>query len=156
MIQTKAYTVNGIAEAKLTYPATCIWHTFTVEAETNGGIVSGTFSASYPAVAPVVLKLSGPSSVSPNGGYVYVSALLKDENGDGLPIKNSVILFSSSIDNVTFSTNPCITDINGMCGTTVYIPALPVKPDNTTEERKVVITGQSGTAIGTLSITQSP
>ncbi len=150
VIQSRAYTVNGVATANLTYPAQCIWKTYRVYAETNGGEITGSLLGSYPAVAPVTLTLSGPTTVSPSGGFVSINATLKDEGGNGLPIEGAKIVFSSSVDNVTFTYNPVVTDINGEASTEAFIPALP---DNVTS-REVDITGQSGTAIGVLKITQ--
>ncbi len=149
VIQNESVTVNGIATAKLTYPGQCIWKSYRVYAETSGGQVTGVLSGVYPAVAPVQLVLSGPTAVSPYGGIITVVAQLKDENGEGLPIGDTSVLFSSS-DNVTFDYNPVTTDSSGIASVNVYIPALP---DNVTI-REITITGQAGTATGTLQVLQ--
>ncbi len=151
LLQPQGITSNGVATATLVYPGECIWKGYTVYAETSGGDVRGSYNGSYPAVAPVSLALSGPTSIGPSGGFVRIYATLKDENGDGLPIGDTPVRYSSSADNVTFTPNPSNTDANGISVTDAYIPPLPAG----TDKRTVSITGQAGSAIGTLSITQS-
>ncbi len=150
MIQEQGVTSKGIATATLVYPAQCIWRAYRISAETSGGEVSGVFNDSYPAVAPVSLSLAGPGAVSPNGGNITVVATLKDESGNGLPIQGANVIFSSSVDNVTFNPTTATTGSDGITYTTVHIPAL----DNTTDQRTITITGQTGDAIGSLTIQQ--
>ena len=150
MIQQQGITKDGIATATLVYPSQCIWKGYSVHAETSGGQVSGTINDSYPAVAPASITLSGPSAIGPGGGSVTVVATLKDEDGNGLPIQGANILFSSSVDNVTFAPSSSLTNSNGITYTVVTIPPL----DNTTTQRTITITGQSSSAIGSLDIQQ--
>ncbi len=150
MIQQQGVTSNGVASATLLYPAQCIWKSYNIYAETSGGGISGILNGSYPAVSPVSLALAGPHYIGASGGYLNVVATLKDEGGNGLAIQDANIMFSSSADNVTFSPKIATTDSGGMASTTVYIPPL----DNTTLQRTVTITGQSGSAIDSLSVVQ--
>jgi len=150
MIQPQGITKDGIATAMLVYPSQCIWKGYSVSAETNGGQVSGTMNDSYPAVSPASITLSGPSAIGAGGGNITIIATLKDEGGNGLPIQGANVLFSSSVDNVTFAPSSSLTNSNGITYTTATIPPL----DNTTTQRTITITGQSGSAIGSLVIQQ--
>ncbi len=151
IIQPQSTTKDGIASANLVYPSQCIWKNFTITAGTSGAGIIGSLHSSYPAAAPVSLVLSGPATVSKNGGYIQVVATLKDEGGNGLPIEDEPVLFSSSLDNVTFSPKTAYTNNDGLATTTVYIPAMP---DNATQNRTISIIGQSGSALGSLTVTQ--
>ena len=153
MIQHQSATVRGIAKATIVYPSQCIWKDFKLSAETSGGGLSGVLNDVYPAVEPVTIKLNGPNYVDVSGGPVYITGYIKDEGGDGLPIINVPVIFTSSLDNVTFSNSTVYSDLNGNFDVTAYIPPLP---DNATEGRVIQITAQSGVSIGELTINQNP
>ena len=152
-----AKTSKGVAEAKLSYPAACIWKGYVISADSENGITAS-LSGDYPAVSPVKLALSGPTTISASGGNINVYLELKDEGGSGLPISNANVKMYSTLDNVTFNPQNVITDDTGQGYTTVYIPqnTVIVNPDNTTtsESRTITITGQVGSSIGSLNITQ--
>jgi len=151
MITGSSTTTSGVAQATLTYPAECIWKPYRITASSQSG-VAGTVNGSYPAVDPVKLTLVGPTTVGADGGAINISLELKDEDGNGLPIYGALVRMYSSLDNVTFSPSIVTTDIYGQGQTTAIIPA---NDDNNSQQRTFTITGQVGTAIGSITITQA-
>ena len=151
MITGSSTTKSGVAEATLTYPAVCIWKSYRITASSQSGIVA-TLNGGYPAVDPVKLTLAGPTTVGANGGVINISLELKDENGNGLPIYGAGVKMYSSLDNVTFNPSIVTTNIYGQGQTTAIIPA---NNDNNSQQRTFTITGQVGTAIGSITITQA-
>lgn len=153
-----AQTVNGVATATLTYPSQCIWKTFSLTA--NAGTLSTSQTGHYPAKDPVDLSLTSPSTVPSGGGDVTINISLKDENGNGLPLSDNNVMFYSNADNVTISPSSVQLDNYGTGTVTVSIPKYTC--DNTTssssgsstQTRNIVVTGQTGTAIKSVTIEQ--
>ncbi len=149
-------TNNGVATATLTYPSQCIWRVFTVTADT--GSLSTTVNGYYPAKEPVALSMYSPQTVSPSGDNVTITFNLKDEGGNGLPLSNYFVQFYSNTDNVTITPNPALVSMYGTGAITVSIPEYvcdnSTNSDNGTNSRSIVITGQVGSAIKSVAISQ--